>query len=97
MGLLDGRVLVAGAGIAGLAVARALHQRDIPVLVLECLAGLPDAGVAINLPGNAIHALTALGLAGGGTLAGQRDSFEREDLDRFPCSTKSPVAVTGTR
>jgi hypothetical protein len=31
------------------------------------------------------------------TLAGQRDCFEREDLGRFPCSTRSPVAVTGTR
>jgi 2-polyprenyl-6-methoxyphenol hydroxylase-like FAD-dependent oxidoreductase len=67
MSPVDGRVLVAGAGIAGLAVARALHQRDIPVLVLERLAGPPDAGLAINLPGNAIQALTALGLAGGVT------------------------------
>ena len=67
MSLVDGRVLVAGAGIAGLAVARALHERDIPALVLERLAGPPDAGLAINLPGNAIQALTALGLAGGVT------------------------------
>jgi 2-polyprenyl-6-methoxyphenol hydroxylase-like FAD-dependent oxidoreductase len=67
MSLVDGRVLVAGAGIAGLAVARALHQRDIPALVLERLAGPPDVGLAINLPGNAIQALTALGLAGGVT------------------------------
>lgn len=65
MSVVDGRVLVAGAGIAGLAVGRALYQRGIPALVLERLAGPPDAGLAINLPGNAIQALTALGLADG--------------------------------
>lgn len=65
MSFVEGRFLVAGAGIAGLAVARALHQRGIAALVLERLDGPPDAGLAINLPGNAIQALTALGLADG--------------------------------
>jgi 2-polyprenyl-6-methoxyphenol hydroxylase-like FAD-dependent oxidoreductase len=65
MAVVDGRVLVAGGGIAGLAVARALHQRAIPAVVLERLTGPSDGGLAINLPGNAIQALTALGLADG--------------------------------
>ncbi|MCY0926945.1 transposase [Streptomyces sp. H27-H1] len=30
----------------------------------------------------------------GGTLNGQRGSFEWEDLGRLPCSTRSPVALT---
>ncbi|WP_158915898.1 NAD(P)/FAD-dependent oxidoreductase [Caulobacter sp. S45] len=56
------RVLVAGAGIAGLALTRALHRRGVPVLALERRDGPSDAGLAINLPGNAIRALTRLGL-----------------------------------
>ena len=60
---MDGRILVAGGGIAGLAVAQALYQRGIPAVVVDRLAGPPDAGLAINLPGNAIQALGALGFA----------------------------------
>ena len=58
------RVLIAGGGIAGLAVARALHRRGIPALALERRADPTDAGLAINLPGNAIRALAQLGLGG---------------------------------
>ncbi|WP_407524439.1 FAD-dependent monooxygenase [Methylobacterium oryzisoli] len=55
-------VLVAGGGIAGLAVRRALHQRGIPSLTLERRGAPTDAGLAINLPGNAVRALARLGL-----------------------------------
>ncbi|CAX22197.1 MAG: FAD-dependent monooxygenase [Methylorubrum extorquens] len=57
-----GRVLVAGGGIAGLAVRRALHQQGIPSLTLERRGVQADAGLAINLPGNAMHALSRFGL-----------------------------------
>jgi 2-polyprenyl-6-methoxyphenol hydroxylase-like FAD-dependent oxidoreductase len=57
------RVVVVGAGIGGLATARALHRRGIPVLVLDRLPGPPDAGLALNLPGNAVQAFGALGIA----------------------------------
>ncbi|MCJ2027891.1 FAD-dependent monooxygenase [Methylobacterium sp. J-043] len=57
-----GRVLVAGGGIAGLAVRRALHQRGIPSLTLERRGEQADAGLAINLPGNAVRALSQFGL-----------------------------------
>ncbi|MFE1597339.1 FAD-dependent monooxygenase [Methylobacterium sp. ID0610] len=57
------RVLIAGGGVAGLAVARALARRGIPALTLERRDGPADAGLAINLPGNAIRALVGLGLA----------------------------------
>ncbi|KQO74233.1 FAD-dependent monooxygenase [Methylobacterium sp. Leaf88] len=57
-----GRVLVAGGGIAGLAAARALHRRGVPVLALERRTAPEDGGLAINLPGNAVQALGQLGL-----------------------------------
>lgn len=57
-----GRVLVAGGGIAGLAVRRALHRQGIPSLTLERRGSPADAGLAINLPGNAVRALAQLGL-----------------------------------
>ncbi|MGX5774977.1 FAD-dependent monooxygenase [Methylorubrum zatmanii] len=57
------RVLIAGGGIAGLALRRALQRRGIPSLTWERRAEPADAGLAINLPGNAIQALAQLGLA----------------------------------
>lgn len=59
------RVLIAGGGIAGLAVRRALHQRGIPSLTLERRGVQTEAGLAINLPGNAVRALSRLGLLDG--------------------------------
>lgn len=58
-----GRVLIAGGGIAGLAVRRALHRQGIPSLTLERRGAPADGGLAINLPGNAVRALGQLGLA----------------------------------
>ena len=57
-------VLVVGGGIAGLALARALRRRDVPVTVAE-RGNDDDGGLAINLPGNAVAAFAALGLAEG--------------------------------
>ncbi|MEU4428524.1 FAD-dependent monooxygenase [Actinoplanes sp. NPDC024001] len=54
-------VLVVGGGIAGLALARALHRRAVPVDVVERGAG-GAGGLAINLPGNAVRAFEELGL-----------------------------------
>ncbi len=54
--------MVAGAGVAGLAVLRALHRRGLPATGLERRAEAADGGLAINLPGNAVAALGALGL-----------------------------------
>ncbi len=56
------RVLVVGGGIAGLATAAALQQRAVRVTVFERRSELDDAGLGLNLPGNAIAALRLLGL-----------------------------------
>ncbi|NJP31952.1 FAD-dependent monooxygenase [Micromonospora thermarum] len=60
---MDGRVLVVGAGIAGLAVANALHRYGLDAVVVDRLTGPPDAGLALNLPANGVRALGALGFA----------------------------------
>lgn len=60
---MPGQVFVAGGGIAGLAAVRALHQRGITATAAESRSEPSDAGLAINLPGNAIRALATLGLA----------------------------------
>lgn len=56
------RVLIAGGGIAGLATLRALAQKGVPATIVERSLQAADAGLAINLPGNAVAALHRLGL-----------------------------------
>jgi 2-polyprenyl-6-methoxyphenol hydroxylase-like FAD-dependent oxidoreductase len=60
---LSRRVVIAGGGVAGLAAAQALQRKGIHAVVLESRATPADFGLAVNLPGNAIRALGALGLA----------------------------------
>jgi 2-polyprenyl-6-methoxyphenol hydroxylase-like FAD-dependent oxidoreductase len=55
-------VLVVGGGIAGLALARALRRVHVPVILAERSPGAVGGGLAINLPGNAVTAIAALGL-----------------------------------
>ncbi|WP_438829489.1 FAD-dependent oxidoreductase, partial [Brucella pinnipedialis] len=49
-------------GYPGLALARALRQFDIETRILDKRNQHAEAGLAINLPGNAIQALERLGL-----------------------------------
>lgn len=56
------RVLVVGAGIAGLAFAHAVRDRGIAVEVVERSAGWQTAGAGMYLPANATRALHDLGL-----------------------------------
>lgn len=55
------KVLVAGAGLAGPAVARGLAMRGIAVDVIEARAGTAEPGAGLLLTGNALVALDALG------------------------------------
>jgi FAD-dependent urate hydroxylase len=56
------RILVVGAGIAGLGAARALRQRGLATDVVEREPAWTHTGAGIYLPGNASRALRALGL-----------------------------------
>lgn len=56
------RVLVAGGGIGGLAVALTLHQIGVPFTVLEGARELAPLGVGINLQPNAVRELGDLGI-----------------------------------
>lgn len=56
------RILVVGAGIAGLGAARALMQRGFAPDVVEREPTWTHSGAGIYLPGNAARALRALGL-----------------------------------
>jgi 2-polyprenyl-6-methoxyphenol hydroxylase-like FAD-dependent oxidoreductase len=62
VGRNDLRILVVGAGIAGLGAARALRQHGFAADVVERQPAWTHAGAGIYLPGNAARALRALGL-----------------------------------
>jgi 2-polyprenyl-6-methoxyphenol hydroxylase-like FAD-dependent oxidoreductase len=55
-------VLIAGGGIAGLAMALTLHQIGVPVQVFESVSELQPLGVGINLQPNAVRELYDMGL-----------------------------------
>jgi 2-polyprenyl-6-methoxyphenol hydroxylase-like FAD-dependent oxidoreductase len=57
------RILISGAGIAGLSLARRLDQLGIAHVLIEKRAAAPTGGAGIALPFNAIQALRQLGLA----------------------------------
>jgi 2-polyprenyl-6-methoxyphenol hydroxylase-like FAD-dependent oxidoreductase len=56
------RVLIVGAGIAGLALARALDGHGVSSDVVERMPDWPSSGAGLYLPGNAVRALDALGI-----------------------------------
>ncbi|MBC7480267.1 MAG: FAD-dependent oxidoreductase, partial [Pseudorhodobacter sp.] len=61
--LIGQKVTVVGAGIAGLAVARALALRGAAVTVLEQADVLREVGAGIQISPNGARVLQALGLA----------------------------------
>jgi 2-polyprenyl-6-methoxyphenol hydroxylase-like FAD-dependent oxidoreductase len=60
---MTNRLLVVGGGIAGFGLARALSLRGVSGTLVERLPAPPGSGLGLNLPGNALRALAALGLA----------------------------------
>lgn len=79
----DVDAIVVGGGLAGLAMSRTLHGQGTRHIVLERRDAVPDDGFAINLPGNAIAALQALGvgdaLSGLGALTRRREYRDQRD------------------
>ena len=55
-------VLIAGGGIAGMAMALTLHQIGVPCRVFEAVPDLQPLGVGINLQPNAVRELYELGI-----------------------------------
>ncbi|MFI8528034.1 FAD-dependent monooxygenase [Promicromonospora sukumoe] len=72
------RVLVVGAGIAGLAVVRALRGWGARIEVVEREAAPHGVGAGIFLPGNAVRALRALALED--TVAERAVRIERQRI-----------------
>lgn len=58
---MNGRVLVVGAGVGGLATARALAGHGMKCRIVEHRPHRLDDGLALNLPGNAVASLRHLG------------------------------------
>jgi hypothetical protein len=75
------RVLIAGAGIAGLTAALSLHAAGIEALIVESALELKPMGAGINLLPHAVGELTELGLGGELEAAGIATS-EQAHFDR---------------
>ena len=75
------KVIVAGAGIGGLAAALSLHAAGIDALVIDAAITLKPLGVGINLMPHAVRELTELGLgdelAATGILTAEHVHFDR--------------------
>lgn len=72
------RVLVVGAGVAGLALARALRRRELDALVVERATEWRPTGTGLYLPGNAVRALNDLGL--GSAVADRAQPIARQRI-----------------
>jgi 2-polyprenyl-6-methoxyphenol hydroxylase-like FAD-dependent oxidoreductase len=70
------RLLVVGAGVAGLALARALHERVVAVEVVERTTVWDQSGAGLYLPGNALRALRELGV--GSSVAARANPIGRQ-------------------
>jgi 2-polyprenyl-6-methoxyphenol hydroxylase-like FAD-dependent oxidoreductase len=56
------RILIVGAGVAGLSLARALRARGLEADLIERSIDWPVAGAGVYIPGNGLRALRELGL-----------------------------------
>ena len=56
------KIMIVGAGIAGLTAALCLRQSGHDVTILEQASALQDIGAGIQLSPNALHVLNAIGI-----------------------------------
>jgi salicylate hydroxylase len=82
-------VYIAGAGIAGLALALALAKFGARVVVLERNAGLQEYGAGLQISPNARRVLNQLGLDK--QIAAR--SFEPEGIDVYPFRSARPLTT----
>ncbi|WP_052130080.1 FAD-dependent monooxygenase [Sphingomonas sp. 35-24ZXX] len=85
------RILIAGAGIAGLAAALALARKGHEVQLIEQAAALEEVGAGLQLGPNAMRVLDALGVGGAVAAAGQvpaaitmRDGRSAREILKIP-------------
>ncbi|WP_433193930.1 FAD-dependent monooxygenase [Nocardia sp. CA-107356] len=84
-------VLVVGSGVAGMAAAGAMHRRGLSVDIVERRTHSP-AGAGLFLPGNAVRALTELGL--GAALGADGVPIHRQRLRDQRGHTLAEIDVT---
>jgi 2-polyprenyl-6-methoxyphenol hydroxylase-like FAD-dependent oxidoreductase len=93
------RVLIVGAGVGGLAAARALSADGHDIVVFEQAAGPREGGAAVTLWSNGTGILGELNVSLDG-VGGQIDMLEQRDY-RARCSSPSTsvgqLPTTGTR
>lgn len=97
-------IAIAGAGIAGLALAAGLHRAGVPVRIFEERTELAETGAGITLWPNALAALDLLGLGDKVRAAGTRVSagsiraadgrwLRKVDRSRFEAALGEPLIV----
>lgn len=89
------KILIAGAGIGGLAAASSLMKAGFDVEVYEQASALGEVGAGIQLSANAMHVLRHLGLGEAIEKAGVRPGAyvfrlhdSGEEIQRFPLSAE---------
>jgi 2-polyprenyl-6-methoxyphenol hydroxylase-like FAD-dependent oxidoreductase len=90
------RSLIVGAGVAGLALARALRPRDITAEVVERMPEWEASGSGLFLPGNSVRALDELGSGPSWLLARTRSCGSGFSTTVAAGSPTSTFAATGT-
>jgi 2-polyprenyl-6-methoxyphenol hydroxylase-like FAD-dependent oxidoreductase len=78
--MTNGKVMIAGGGIGGLALGLTLHQIGVPFVVFEAVEQLRPLGVGISVQPNAVRELIDLGV-------------EEADLDQVGVPTKDWALV----
>jgi FAD-dependent urate hydroxylase len=92
------RILIVGAGLAGLALARALGQAGFAPQVIEREPGWGVAGTGIYLPANGVRARRTLGLEGAVAARAAPDpSAAPPRPPRAPARRHRPPSAVGER